>query len=74
MPGLLVQLSVNYFLANVTDLFLPCHPQPLVLQVWEEQELSDNQVVSKSWTLLGIQNSSGKSVYRGTDQGLDVSR
>lgn len=48
-------------------------PPPAQLCKYGKDRDSDDQVVSKIFTLLGMLNYSEKSVYRGTDQGLDVS-
>lgn len=73
MLWILVQVSVNYFVANVIDLFLRAILSP-AMQVQAEQGLSDNQMVNKICTLPSILNYSENSLYRSTDQGLDVSR
>lgn len=71
MLWILVQVSVNYFVANVIDLFLRAILSP-AMQVQAEQGLSDNQMVNKICTLPGLLNYSENSPYRSTDQGLDV--
>lgn len=54
MLWVLVHVFVNYFLANVIDLLSHAFISP-ALQEYEEQGLSDNQMVEKIHTLLGTQ-------------------
>lgn len=70
MLWIIVQFYVNCFLARVIDWL----PHPIISWALQVGEQADNQMVNTICALSCMLNYSETSVYRGTDQGLDVSR